>query len=123
MRAHQTQLRPFAVPEIERWRGLRAALGIAGPLLFPATLQGGKLARATVYRQVKATFARAGNDAAHLGGRTLRNAFAVRELTATAGNMELVGEFLGHRKRRAIEPYAQAAHRAGHLPVDEDTHD
>jgi integrase/recombinase XerD len=123
VRAHQTQLRPFAVPEVEQWRIERARLAIPGPLLFPATRQGGKLARATVYRQVKATFTRAGIDAVHLGGRTLRNAFAVRELAATAGNVELVGEFLGHRKRRAIEPYAQAAQRAGQRPVEGAAHD
>lgn len=109
VRAHQTQLRPFAVHEVMVWLAERNRLAMPGPLLFPATLQGGRLARATVYRQVKATFERAGIDPRHHGGRTLRNAFAVRELKATGGNVELVGEFLGHRKRRAIEPYALAA--------------
>ncbi len=112
VRAHQTQLRPFAVPEVTQWLAERAQLPIPGKLLFPATLHGGRLARATVYRQVKATFARAGIEPAHQGGRTLRNAFAVRELGKPDGNAELVGEFLGHRKRRAIEPYAIAASQA-----------
>lgn len=109
VRAHQTQLRPFAVDTVMQWVAERARLAIPGPLLFPATLDGGKLARATVYRQVKATFERAGIDPRHFGGRTLRNAFAIRELRASAGDIALVGEFLGHRKRRAIEPYALAA--------------
>lgn len=109
VRAHQTQLRPFAIDTVMQWVAERARLAIPGPLLFPATLNGGKLARATVYRQVKATFERAGIDARHFGGRTLRNAFAIRELRSSAGDIALVGEFLGHRKRRAIEPYSVAA--------------
>jgi integrase/recombinase XerD len=112
VRAHQTQLRPFAVPEVLQWLAERRQLAIPGPLLFPATLSGGRLARATVYRQVKATFERAGINPGRHGGRTLRNAFAVRELGATDGNVELVGEFLGHRKRRSIDPYAAAANGA-----------
>jgi len=109
VRPHRTQLRAFAAPEVLRWMAERATLRIPGPLLFPASLQGGCLSRATVYRQVKKTFQRADILPSHLGGRTLRNAFAVRELQATSGNTELVGEFLGHRKRRAIEPYSIAA--------------
>ena len=67
------------------------------------------MSRATVYRQVKKTLQSAGIEPKRMGGRTLRNAFAVRELQASNGNIELVGEFLGHRKRRAIEPYSIAA--------------
>jgi integrase/recombinase XerD len=104
VRPHQTQLRPFAVPEVMAWLQERNALDIPGPLLFPATLNGGRLDKATVYRQVKATFARAGIDVPRQGGRTLRNTFAVRELTA-GGDIELVGEFMGHRKRRSTEHY------------------
>jgi integrase/recombinase XerD len=58
-----------------------------------------------VYRQVRATFERAGIDVARLGGRTLRNAFAVRELKQ-GGSFELVGEFMGHRKLRSTQAYA-----------------
>lgn len=105
IRAHQTQLRPFAVAEVLQWVRERRALKIPGRLLFPATLDGGKLDKATVYRQVKATFSRAGIDVSRQGGRTLRNSFAVRELNA-GESIELVGEFLGHRKRRSTELYA-----------------
>jgi integrase/recombinase XerD len=86
------------------WMKERIALDIPGPLLFPATLNGGRLDKATVYRQVKATFARAGIEVSRQGGRTLRNTFAVRELKA-GGGIELVGEFMGHRKRRSTEHY------------------
>lgn len=103
-RWHQTQLRPFAVDEVLKWKAERSRLNIAGPLLFPASLQGGRLDKATVYRQVKATFERAGIDIQRLGGRTLRNSFAVRELNEGA-SIELVGEFMGHRKRKSTEHY------------------
>ena len=103
-RWHQTQLRAFAVQEVLAWKLERAALKIPGALLFPATLQGGILDKATVYRQVKATFLRAGIDIGRFGGRTLRNSFAVRELE-TGASIELVGEFMGHRKRKSTEHY------------------
>ena len=103
-RWHQTQLRAFAVAEVSAWKLERTALKIPGNLLFPATLQGGLLDKATLYRQVKATFERAGIDVERLGGRTLRNSFAVRELKA-GSSLELVGEFMGHRKRKSTEHY------------------
>ena len=104
VRPHQTQLRPFAVPEVVAWIRERRTLRIPGELLFPATLDGGRLDKATVYRQVKATFARAGIEVSRQGGRTLRNSFAARELKA-GGAIELVGEFMGHRRRRSTEHY------------------
>jgi integrase/recombinase XerD len=87
------------------WLRERRALRIPGELLFPATLNGGRLNKATVYSQVKATFARAGIEVSRQGGRTLRNSFAVRELKA-GESIELVGEFMGHRRRRSTEHYA-----------------
>jgi integrase/recombinase XerD len=107
VRWHQTQLRAFAVPEVLAWLQERQAHKIAGLLMFPASLHGGRLNPATVYRQVKATFSRAEIAVPRTGGRTLRNSYAVRELMAGA-DIELVGEFLGHRKRRSTEYYAAA---------------
>lgn len=104
VRWHRTQLRPFAVPEVMQWLSERNALKIPGPLLFPATLQGKSLDKATVYRQTKATFERAGITVPRQGGRTLRNSFAHRELE-TGESIELVGEFLGHRLRKSTEKY------------------
>ena len=105
VRWHRTQLRPFAVPEVVQWLRERNALKIPGPLLFPATLQGKSLNKATVYRQTKATFERAGITVPRLGGRTLRNSFAHQELEA-GESLELVGEFLGHRLRKSTQTYA-----------------
>jgi integrase/recombinase XerD len=107
VRWHQTQLRSFAVQEVLAWLQVRHDQKIAGALLFPASLKGGRLNPATIYRQVKATFTRAEIAVPRRGGRTLRNSYAVRELAAGA-DIELVGEFLGHRKRRSTEYYAAA---------------
>lgn len=103
VRWHQTQLRPFAVREVLAWLNERKTLKIGGKLLFPASEHGEALHKATVYRQTKATFERAKLPVARLGGRTLRNSFAMRELRSQP--VELVSEFLGHRRLRSIETY------------------
>ena len=95
------------MPEVHAWLRDRKVLNITGPLLFPASLQGGRLNPATVYRQTKATFSRSGIDVARLGGRTLRNSFAVQELQQGA-DIEVVGELMGHRRRRSTQYYADA---------------
>lgn len=104
VRWHQTILRPFAADTVLAWVDERKKLNIPGRLLFPATRDGGRLDKSTVYRHVKATFAAAGIDVPRRGGRTLRNAFAVRELH-DGHTVEEVGEFLGHRKLRAMDRY------------------
>ena len=126
-RAHRTQLRPFAAVEVLAWVASRKAECKHSQLLFPTTPDSNLLLHpATVYRQVKATFERAGIDPKRWGGRTLRNTFAVRELVET-GSTELVGEFLGHRLQRSTLYYQQAANQrtaaAAHTrhPVNEDS--
>ena len=111
-RKHVTMLRPFAVPEVVRWIDEREKMNVAGQLLFPATVRGGKVATATLYRQVRATFAAAGIKLNREGGRTLRNTFAQRELEAGTSLGEL-GEYLGLHERRSVERYAEqpAMHR------------
>jgi len=104
---HKSRLRPFAIVEVLNWIAERRHLKIPGPHLFPATLNGGQLNKATVYRQVRATFKRAGIAVPRLGGRTLRNSYAVRELKA-GEPIERVGDCLGHRKQRSTEYYLQA---------------
>jgi len=115
-RQHVTMLRPFAVPEVVRWVAERAAMPVRGKLLFPTTRTGGKVAAATLYRQVRATFAAAQISVNREGGRTLRNTFAKRELEAGTSLDEL-GEFLGLHERRSVERYlsAMTAHRRGEL--------
>lgn len=111
-RKHVTMLRPFAVPEVVRWLEERAKMAVKGDLLFPATRTGGKVAAATLYRQVRATFAAAKITLNREGGRTLRNTFAQRELEAGTSLDEL-GEYLGLHERRSVERYL--GHRAAQL--------
>ena len=109
-REHRTLLRPFALAEVMQWVDERKKLDVPGQLLFPGSLATGKpLDKATVYRQVKKTFARAGLEMPRQGGRTLRNTFAVRELEQES--VELVGELLGLERRRSTEYYLNAARR------------
>ena len=109
-REHRTLLRPFALPEVMQWVEERRKLDIPGQLLFPASLATGKpLDKATVYRQVKKTFARAGLEMPRQGGRTLRNSFAVRELEQES--VERVAELLGLERHRSTEYYLDAARR------------
>jgi site-specific recombinase XerD len=109
-REHRTLLRPFALAEVMQWVEERKKLDIPGQLLFPASLATGKpLDKATVYRQVKKTFARAGLEMPRQGGRTLRNTFAVRELEKES--VELVGELLGLERRTSTEYYLNAARK------------
>jgi site-specific recombinase XerD len=86
---HATLLHPVAVPDVLAWLRERNASGIPGTLLFPANTRAEKLDKATVYRQVKATFVRAGLTMARSGGRTLRNTFAIQELKNGTTDQEL----------------------------------
>jgi hypothetical protein len=60
--AHTTILPATAAAELLTWLAERACLRIRGPYAFPADLQGAMLNKSTKYRQVKATFQRAGID-------------------------------------------------------------
>lgn len=104
--SHKTILRPFAVPYVLPWIEERKRLKqIPSDRLFPASLKEGEmLNKATVYRQVKATLQKAGIDLDHMGGRTLRNSFAVIELK-NGTDIETVGMFLGLVERRSTEKY------------------
>lgn len=104
---HMTVLRPFAAKHVIPWIGERNARVIPGrvQLLFPATLTANTvLHKATVYRRVKATFEKAGIDVERMGGRTLRNSFAVRELESGT-SMDLVKQYMGHQELRSTERY------------------
>ncbi|WP_075790970.1 tyrosine-type recombinase/integrase [Massilia putida] len=78
--AHDTVLRAYGAQALRTWLREREALGVKGDLVFPGDLAGKPMSAVTVYRQVRATFGRAGIDVDHNGGRTLRNTFAVEEL-------------------------------------------
>lgn len=106
-RKHVTMLRPFAVPEVSHWLDEREKMDVRGRLLFPAKTTGGKVAAATLYRQVRATFAAAGIKLNREGGRTLRNTFARRELEEGT-TLDELGEYLGLNERRSVERYVGA---------------
>ena len=101
---HTTVLRQRGVAELLNWLSERAALKIPGPLVFPADMRGAALNKATVYRQVRATFERAGIAVSRSGGRTLRNTFAVQELRNGATKAELT-EYLGLALESSTETY------------------
>lgn len=109
-RTHRTRLDAFATPFVLGWARLRQEMRIPGPHLFPAARNGKPLKSSTLYYQVQAVMERAGVSAPHLGGRTLRNSFAVRELAAGRAP-EHVSEMMGHHRERAIGRYLDAKRR------------
>lgn len=103
---HETLLPAFAAADVFRWLAERHAMKIPGPLMFPANTRGEALDKATVYRQVKATFERAGIAVPRSGGRTLRNTFAVKGFREGTPASEMV-ERLGLALERSTQPYAR----------------
>lgn len=115
---HRTILRKYAAQPVLDWLREREALKIPGNLMFPADKSGSRrLNKATVYRQVRATMERAGVQAERLGGRTLRNTFAVREL-AEGKSIEHVRDMLGHREIRSTFAYQDACNRMASTSSD-----
>jgi site-specific recombinase XerD len=104
---HATTLPKEGVAELLAWLDERQALKIPGELVFPASLEGEALHKATVYRQVKATFERAGLAVPRAGGRTLRNTFASQQLRQGTPQSELTTA-LGLALERSAEAYKYA---------------
>jgi integrase/recombinase XerD len=104
---HTVLLPRDGVAELTAWITERAALRIPGDLVFPANLEGEPLHKATVYRQVRATFERADLPVSRAGGRTLRNSFAVQQLQKGVPQSELT-EALGLALERSTEAYKYA---------------
>jgi integrase/recombinase XerD len=104
---HTTTLPKEGVAELTAWLKEREALGIPGALVFPANLEGEPLHKATVYRQVKASFERAGLAVPRAGGRTLRNTFASQQLRQGTPQSELTTT-LGLALERSAEAYKYA---------------
>ena len=78
---HETFIQPEFVSDVLSWIKERAMVGVGGTLLFPGT-DGEKLDKSSVYTQVKKTFTRAEIAISRVGGRTLRNTFAIKEIQA-----------------------------------------
>jgi len=104
---HTARLPREGVVELEAWLRERAELKIPGDLVFPASLEGDTLHKATVYRQVRATFERAGVAAPRAGGRTLRNTFAARQWQQGATPDEMTA-ILGVALERSAQAYKYA---------------
>ena len=109
-RAHETFLQVQAVEEVLDWLETRRRLGIPGRLAFPADEEGRPLHKSTVYRQARTALGEAGVALAHAGGRTLRNGFAVVELTAGTPE-EAMRKRLGLVRPLALESYLSAARK------------
>lgn len=120
-RRHRTRVQAFAAAEVLGWRDQRLVLlapiteaMVPGRLLFPADGSGRALHPATVYRRVASVLKAAGIPESVIvrrGARTLRNTYAVRELTAGAP-VSLVGESMGHVNDRATQHYLAIARGA-----------
>ncbi|QBE66533.1 tyrosine-type recombinase/integrase [Pseudoduganella lutea] len=107
---HETFLQGPAVDEILAWLATREQLGIPGELLFPADGEGGPLHKSTVYRQARNAMKEAGVAITHVGGRTLRNGFAVGELNAGVPE-EAMRKRLGLARAHALQSYLSAARK------------
>jgi integrase/recombinase XerD len=103
---HETRMRSAGVTELLAWIAERRSMPFQGTLAFPANFRGDPLDKATVYRQVKATFSRAEITVDRSGGRTLRNTFAVQELEEIS--IEELTELLGLALPRSTKPYTDA---------------
>jgi site-specific recombinase XerD len=119
---HTTTLPRAGVAELTAWLQERAELEIPGGLVFPANLEGEPLHKATVYRQTRATFERAGIAVSRAGGRTLRNSFAVQQLEQGVSCGELTTA-LGLALERSTEAYRYARLHEAQADAADDTDD
>jgi site-specific recombinase XerD len=107
---HETFVQAEAVAEVLDWLAMRERLGIPGSLAFPADPEGRPLHKSTVYRQARSALTEAGVAIPHVGGRTLRNGFAVVELNAGTPE-ETMRKRLGLARAPALDAYLSAARR------------
>ncbi|MFC0134350.1 hypothetical protein CR105_26705 [Massilia eurypsychrophila] len=105
---HVTRLPSEGINELNPWLCERAAmvdkLKLPGDFVFPANVEGKKMTKKTVYKQIRATFERAGLDTSRAGGRTLRNTFAKGQLESGASPVELK-DVLGLALERSAADY------------------
>jgi integrase/recombinase XerD len=103
---HESILGSYGAMALRSWLDERIEMGLPGDLVFPANGAGDPLHRATVYRQVTATFKRAGLQGPS-GGRTLRSTFGVEELRHEGTDTEL-RQSLGLASDNSTKPYHRA---------------
>lgn len=129
-RPHRVPLSLLAADCVQAWMNCRSKLGMVQPLLFVNSMTEGRLDyvpslpggsggrkqsvgldKSTIYRRIKAILQSAGIEAAHMGGRTLRNTYAVGELSKGQSHA-LVEERLGLRESKSLDRYLTAAKRS-----------
>lgn len=114
---HETIVHGYGADALRHWLVERQATTrkgepvFAGDLVFPGDLAGKPMSKVTLWRQVKATFARAGIEVNRSGGRTLRNTFAAQQLTTHGRTRGDVREYLGLALERSAELYESARPR------------
>jgi len=126
-RPHRVPLQALAADCVKAWLHCRKQMGFVQPLMFVNSQVEGRLDyvpmvssatggyklsvgldKSTVYRRVKAILKDAGVDVPRMGGRTLRNTYAVSEL-ASGQSTALVEERLGLRESKSLKRYVIAA--------------
>lgn len=108
-RSHTTFLQPRFVEQLLPWLSERRTMLKHSSLLFP-NHEGMELHKATVYRQIRHTFQRSQISLPRMGGRTLRNTYAVQELKTGTQHEELSSK-LGLYEDRSLAIYTEAAKR------------
>lgn len=103
---HITSLPREGVAELRPWLDERQRmvkeLALPGLLVFPANVLGGKMTNKTVYKQIRATFERAGLDISGAGGQRLRNTFAKEQLDNGSSPDQLKGFCRAVDQRRKL---------------------
>jgi len=114
---HETIVHGYGADALRYWLIERLAEDgkgqrlLKGDLVFPGDAEGKPMSKVTLWRQVKATFARAGIDVNRSGGRTLRNTFAARQLKEHGRTKDDVRGYLGLALERSAEIYETAKPR------------
>jgi integrase/recombinase XerD len=114
---HETIVHGYGADALRYWLIERLAEDgngqrlIKGDLVFPGDAEGKPMSKVTLWRQVKATFARAGIDVNRSGGRTLRNTFAAQQLKEHGRTKNDVKGYLGLALERSAEIYETAKPR------------
>lgn len=101
-------LSPDAAAAVRLWIDVRRDR-IPGDVLFPSNLRGDALSAAALYRAVADAMRHAQDTpdvpaAAHVGPRTLRHTFAIRQLRA-GKPLDVLQRWLGHRHLKATAVY------------------
>lgn len=114
---HETIVHGYGADALRHWLIERMAENrngervFTGDLVFPGDHEGKPMSKVTLWRQVKATFARAGIDVNRSGGRTLRNTFAAQQLNVHGRTKNDVKGYLGLALERSAEIYETAQPR------------